>query len=107
MTNESNKKELYAYVLSINGVYGRNRSVKFKTVRIATAERDKPLTVEQLLPAVRTALADLKVKPGAHVSLSQDPIEVTTYAEANGKTVMIETYLISLNKSQIFWKSTT
>jgi hypothetical protein len=92
------KRETYVYVLAVKGVYGRNRSVKFTTARLLQVDRNAPKTVSELMPLVTAKLTEMKVKPGAYVSLSEDPVDVETHTGSDGAEYQIETFMIFSGK---------
>lgn len=71
------KKKLLNYVVAVDGVYGRNRTKKFFTFRLFRhVDPATPKELKELLPLMRAKLVEYKVKPGAKIKLSEDPIEV-------------------------------
>ena len=89
MENASVKK-MFDYNLVVNGIFGRNRTVKFKSVKLARVDRDKPLTLNEVIPLARKAMAELKVKSGA-IRIDEDPIELdgvfVSYMLFSGRTL--------------------
>lgn len=73
---------VYDYNLQLNGVFGRNRTAKFKTIRLKRADRDgvQP-TTEELQQLTDRTLAEIKFKTGKWV-VKQAPVEVGDYFES-------------------------
>jgi hypothetical protein len=63
------------YEIRVRGIYGRKRTAKFTTVKLAEVPEAVPMTVEQLLPLMREAVAKLKIKSGK-VEIAVYPVEV-------------------------------
>lgn len=73
---------VYDYNLQLKGVFGRNRTAKFQSIRLARADRDavQP-TTEELQRLTSQALAELRFKTGAWV-VKQAPVEVGDHFES-------------------------
>ncbi len=76
------KTKVLNYVVSVNGIYGRNRTKKFFTFRLFRhVGPTTPKELKELLPLMREHLIEHKVKPGAIIRLSEDPIELDGHFE--------------------------
>ena len=69
---ENNKEQVFAYSLYIKGIWGRNRSVKFKGFPIVQDVKEK-LTLEQLRPVIDERLAKLKPKSPFYYKVTERP----------------------------------
>jgi len=68
--------EVYDYNLRFRGVFGRNRTEKFKITRLTRRERTAPQpTPEEVELMVKRALNDLGVKRGKW-AIDRDPVEL-------------------------------
>lgn len=72
---------VYDYNLQLKGVFGRNRTEKFQSIRLARHEQDgaQP-TVEELRRLTDAMLAEIKFKSGRWV-VKQAPVEVGEHFE--------------------------
>lgn len=78
------------YNLAIKGVWGRNRSVKFKTVRLARKmETDPEITAAELDRLVKDALFREHVKSGAW-AVDRDPVEL----KRSGDGIVFECFML-------------
>lgn len=67
---------VYDYNLKINGVFGRNRTAKFKIERLARRLRDVEQPTEaELWTLVESKLSEIKLKTGKWV-LTRAPVEI-------------------------------
>ena len=70
------KHLVYDYNLQLKGVFGRNRTAKFQSVRLARAERDATQpTAEELRQLTDSMLSEMKFKTGTW-AVKQAPVEV-------------------------------
>lgn len=89
MSND-NVTEVYDYVLALRGVYGRNRTEKFKTVRLRRIPADAaPLTEDEVLALASAALGELKAKRGIW-NVDRNRVELTRYSDG----VVMESFLL-------------
>ena len=87
-----NTKAMLDYRLNVKGVYGRNRKVKFQSVRLALVPPDAPKAVNDLVELADAKLREIRVK-SALIRIEEQPIEVTEY-DYEGRTITTETYAI-------------
>jgi hypothetical protein len=64
----SNKRTIYTYHLSLNGLFGRNRKVKHDMFKLID-DLSEPLTREAALALADNKIKELKVKGQAHYFL--------------------------------------
>lgn len=73
--------EIYDYVMSVRGIYGRNRTSKFKTVRLHRSLRTDPiLSEEDVRVLVISALAEIRFKSGSW-NVDRTPVELERYPD--------------------------
>ena len=76
-----NTRKVFDWVLSVRGVYGRNRSEKFTTVRLFRRPEEVAGPDDATLDsAVSNALNELKFKRGRW-TVDRNPVELTTYSD--------------------------
>jgi hypothetical protein len=74
-------KLVYDYNLKVKGVFGRNRTVKFKSIRLARADRDGQQPDESELRVLTQRQIDsIKLKMGAWVVV-RAPVEIDGHFE--------------------------
>ena len=66
-------KEMFEYRVEINGLYGRNRSVKYTSFKLA--QREKAMPDADVLKLASDKVADVKLKSGFY-KVTEVPIEV-------------------------------
>ena len=80
--------DLLRYSVVIRGVWGRNRKSDTTVQTIVDGVDPRfPMSVLELLPIMRKRVADMKVKPGAQLTIQEQPITVTKYPDSNHATV--------------------
>lgn len=76
-----NTRKVFDWVLSVRGVYGRNRSEKFTTVRLfRRPEEVAGPDTAALDAAIAEALNELKFKRGRW-AVDRNPVELKTYSD--------------------------
>jgi hypothetical protein len=77
----SETRKVFDWVLSVRGVYGRNRSEKFKSVRLLRrGENETGPDDAALSAAVDAAFADINFKRGVWC-VDRNPVELETYSD--------------------------
>ena len=72
----------FHYDLAIDGIWGRNRTAKFTSVKVA--ESAAPAEGEDLAAIIakaHEAVAKYKIKPGSRLAIYEAPVETTEYSD--------------------------
>ena len=91
------KREVLTYSLAVRGVFGRNRKSKFEMFTLAKHQAE-PLPLEQLMAMMRAKLVEMKVKPGAKVSVREQPMTLEV-REMGERTYTVESFMCFSDKT--------
>jgi hypothetical protein len=87
------KQQVFDYTLYVSGIFGRNRTKKFKGFPLL---KDSPsqISLENLLALMDSTLNQIKLKPGAHIKVVEQPVTI----EGEFKTFMCFSDITLLKK---------
>lgn len=89
----------YVYRVAYNGIFGRNRTLKFDIDKLCErAITDVAPTTKDLLVQVQKYLHSIKAKPGLRWTLREDPIEQSSYKTSTGEIVTSECFVLLSEK---------
>jgi len=94
----ANKRNVLNYRLTVRGVFGRNRTVKFDTFSLLKGvDPASPKTLKELLPMAWTKLAEIRFKSGTW-KIEEDPVELNDYQDGD-RVITLETYALLSSKT--------
>jgi hypothetical protein len=70
------KVEVLEYSLQVKGIWGRNRSVKFTSEKLARVPVGEPKPLAEVLALANAKLVTMKVKPGSAYNVVEQPMTV-------------------------------
>ena len=82
-------RKVLTYTLYVAGIFGRNRTAKRKGFKMAEVPETEAIDAETLAIRARVMVAELKVKPGAKVSVYENPETV----EDRGDGIQVRTFM--------------
>lgn len=93
--NQKSEKQVTNYSIALKGVFGRNRSVKLKVVKLKDVDAGQPeLTAEQVQELVNQTLAAEKAKPGLHWRVTKQAETVTQYDTGDGHILESRSFMV-------------
>jgi len=87
----------FNYRLKVNGVWGRNRSVKFDSWKIAESPQPTSLLLSDVEPKMRVKLAEIGFKRGS-ITLVEEPVTRSWY---NFEGRQLETEMFELFSGRV------
>ena len=82
------------YMISIRGVWGRNRKEKFELVKLTRVPADQPLDVGAVTDAALARLAEMKAKAGLRWRLAAYPVTLETVEYSDMPAYTVEKHLL-------------
>ena len=87
----ANETPAYEYSITLKGLWGRNRTPKFRSIKIARSETK----IEDIKVAITKTLEICKrekVKPGCFVAIIEQPGIITDYGDPTGTGLGIKSF---------------
>ena len=93
MMETSSERKVLRYECRVNGLFGRNRKVKFEIFALVKeCDPAAPMVLDALMPIFRAKLAEIKFKGGV-ASIDVSPITLTVYSGGE-RTYTTESYAL-------------